>query len=708
MSRPSSSGAGLQSSSVRRNKSKPRKDPGRAADTTLDRANTTSAAIRRGDLKISGPIPIAQDDDEEFPLRNTDGLTLLQSPAMPNHSQASPQASVNGLNGTNRPKTATEPSYQVSVLGPEKSSKLRPKTMGAEAQVLRKPRASANSGSGPHDSTTSYATNPNSNNNRKSKGTSLGGIVRKLFGRKQRKSALGAKPRQAEGPQSKASTTPTAVYLDDRPHTPPRPATPQPRGHTSLSPLGSHSPFATNPLHMDNQAGPVASEPLPYLDDAPEPSMRPDSPTHPLPSNKATSITRSWKSMAQRPASAHNRAPRLFTPEPGEGGIGFAVTSGSNLKRRSRSAGAMRRLGNHAEGPGDFSRRRSAEIKYWRESGGYLTKALPEPDLEHQGERGTEGEEDLLPRAVQQGVENQLGQGPRPRHQNFSYISPRPDADDDEDVRNVDLEGRVTRLEDKMTDTEYAISKLRGRASRATVIIERPPSQVSRERSLPSRYSRSAERSSYYSDDHRVTRKRSSNAFDNSSGSGTSRSPTPPPKFVKPTALEAARTPDLRPISGSTIRAARSHDPIPTIPHPPSVSMSGLTSEHYTTLLSLILREQSARKRLEGQVTLLQREVEVLRAKSYDPAYPTPSPDLNQPVLSPQQTYMGGQGGQRYFTGFDGWGAREQESTDSEFVDDDEVWETPTEGRDQELSGAEEDDRQEIGIATMRGRALVR
>ncbi len=460
---------------------------------------------------------------------------------------------------------------------------------------------------------------------------------------------------------------------------------------------------------MNKQAGPTAPEPLPYQADSPGSSIRAVSPGHPMLSEEATSVAGPWNHLAQRPASVHNRAPRLFTPEPGEGGIGFAVTSGSNPKRRSRSAGAMRGFRSYTEGPPGFNRRRSAEIKYWRESGGYLTKALPDPDPEDSVDPDIRAEEDLLPRNVQQGVQKQLEQGPRPRHQNFSYISPRPDLDDIEDLGGTGLEDRVIRLEDKMTDAEHAISKLRGRASRATVIIERPPSQVSRERSLPSRYSRSAERSSYYSDDHRVSRKRSSTAFDNSSGSGTSRSPTPPPKVVKSTALETARAPELRPISGSTIRAARSHDPIPTIPHPPSLSTSGLTSEHYTTLLSLILREQSARKRLEGQVTLLQREMEVLRSKTYDSAYPTPSPDLNQPVLSQQQTYMGGQGGRRYVAGFDGWGGREQESTDSEFVDEDEVYETPTEGREHELSGAEEDGVQEIGVAMMtRGRAMAR
>ncbi|KAI9697826.1 MAG: hypothetical protein M1836_004502 [Candelina mexicana] len=706
MSRPSSLGAGLRSSSVKRNKSKPRKEPGRTVGASSERASTTSAAIRRGDLKISGPIPITQDDDEEFPLRNTDGIKLLRSPTVQNHYQSSPRSSLVGLNGMNRPRTATERSYQVSALRPEAPFKQRPMTIGAETEVLHKPIVNFNSSSRPHDSTISYTSKTNVN--RKSKGFSLGGIVRKLFGRKQRKSTPNATPRPAEIHHHKPSTIPTAVPTNGRPHTPPRPATSLSKDTNSLSPLGSHSPFATELPHMDNQGEPVASGPS-IFQDPPELSMRPSPPTYPPSSDEATSVTGAGNNLTQRPASAHNGVPRLFNPKPEEGGIGYAVTSGSNPSRRSRSAGAMRGLRRSAEGPFGFSRRRSAEIKYWRESGGYLTKTLPEPYSEHLAERDIEAVEEILPKTVQQRVEKQLGQGPRPRHQNFSYVSPRPDADDIQDVGTTKLEGRVTRLEDKMTDTEHAISKLRGRASRATVIIERPPSQASRERSLPSRYSRSAERSSYYSDDHRLSRKRSSTAFDNSSGSGTSRSPTPPPNFVKSTAFEAARTAEVRPISGSTIRAARSHDPIPTIPHPPTLSMSGLTSEHYTTLLSLILREQSARKRLEGQVTLLHREVEVLRSKFYNPAYPTPSPDQTQPILSPQQTYMGGQGGRRHFAGFDGWGAREQESTDSEFVDEDEVYETPTEGRDQELSGTEEDDGRGIGVATItRGRPLVR
>ncbi len=200
MSGPSSSGAGLRSSSIRSHKSKPRADLVGGIDNSLERANTTSAAIRRGELKISGPIPITQDEGEEFPLRNTDGPKLMQSPPLPNHSRPSHQTVSNGVNGAKRPRTATEASYQVSALGPETAFKQRPNTIGAETQVLHKPMGKSNPGSRPHDSTTSYG--QKSSSNRKSKGTSLGGIVRRLFGRKQKKVVSTPAPGQAENNQN--------------------------------------------------------------------------------------------------------------------------------------------------------------------------------------------------------------------------------------------------------------------------------------------------------------------------------------------------------------------------------------------------------------------------------------------------------------------------------------------------------------------------
>lgn len=48
-------------------------------------------------------------------------------------------------------------------------------------------------------------------------------------------------------------------------------------------------------------------------------------------------------------------------------------------------------------------------------------------------------------------------------------------------------------------------------------------------------------------------------------------------------------------------------------------STTQLTIEHYTTLITLIRREQSARMQLEDQVTELQRQVESLQAHSTSP-----------------------------------------------------------------------------------------
>ncbi|KAH8694890.1 hypothetical protein BGW36DRAFT_398251 [Talaromyces proteolyticus] len=93
---------------------------------------------------------------------------------------------------------------------------------------------------------------------------------------------------------------------------------------------------------------------------------------------------------------------------------------------------------------------------------------------------------------------------------------------------------------------------------------------------------------------------------------------------------------DARPISTATLRPSISFSQ----PPPPwyggsssSLNLHGISIEQYSALVTLVRREQTARKALENQVALLQEEMQSFRRSSGMPAsppgtlYPIPSPD---------------------------------------------------------------------------------
>ena len=73
-----------------------------------------------------------------------------------------------------------------------------------------------------------------------------------------------------------------------------------------------------------------------------------------------------WTGLSPRPASSHARGSRADPDTEAEAvaGIGMAVTSSGHPKRRSRSLGEIR----EAAAGHTVARRRSDEIRYWRES----------------------------------------------------------------------------------------------------------------------------------------------------------------------------------------------------------------------------------------------------------------------------------------------------------------------------------------------------
>ena len=283
--------------------------------------------------------------------------------------------------------------------------------------------------------------------------------------------------------------------------------------------------------------------------------------------------------------------------------IGFAITSGSNPKRRSRSAGTLRDLSKeHRMSPIQWRqwRRRSDEIRYWRESAGEASPAfdfitatgasmLPSSSPLARGEAITKSRSS-------RSDDNRAAED---NDNSFNFGLPVNEVPDPE---HVGLEERMVTLEIKLMDFEYAISKLQ-----ASLLSPRDPRphEFDTENPRMSEDSASASRPPI----PRNLRRRPSQ--DSSPPASSYSVPITP-------ASQKFQGPLRTPPSQSTGRTNPRPTSVATTLKPGSghrVSRPGtanLTIEHYTTLMSLIRREQSARLRLEDEVSFLQQQLRLL------------------------------------------------------------------------------------------------
>lgn len=267
----------------------------------------------------------------------------------------------------------------------------------------------------------------------------------------------------------------------------------------------------------------------------------------------------------EQPVDAHN--------------IGFAVTNGSNPKRRSRSVGAFRDT-EHRMSPIQWRRwrRRSDEIKYWRQStdmGSLGIRSFESPELGRRHDVDAADNDD-----------GNLGQ----HSEEFNFGLP---ADAMQIQERIGLEERIVTLEIKLMDFEYAISKLQAGSTSPSRRHSERIEMAGRQNSVDS----------YLSSDYRQAPIEASPALPQA---------TPP---ASPSKLGYETTPQQRPTSVATTLKAGASGPY-TSAHKGSIdrstrtSLTGLTIEHYTTLITLIRHEQSSRVRLEQQVSMLQQQLD--------------------------------------------------------------------------------------------------
>lgn len=259
-------------------------------------------------------------------------------------------------------------------------------------------------------------------------------------------------------------------------------------------------------------------------------------------------------------------------------------------KRRSRSASALREAARgHRMSPIQW-RRRSDEIRFWR------TSVLEEPSTRPQTDTTVASEKEVGPTDVPESIAETEAESAA-----FNFANVLEMQKDE----SVTLEQRVTTLEVKLMDLELAIAKLQDSKAFQTDKSRRKRSP-SRERLAP--HERGLPSGSFPSGD-------------------SEHSPRSSPSVVD----------GPRPHSTSTLRP-NTLQHMPTWRTPSSTSLpdiNGISIEQYSALVTLVRREQSARKMLENQVSQLQEDIRqlqrvILRSMASGNPYSLPSPDSHE------------------------------------------------------------------------------
>ncbi|KAI9714478.1 MAG: hypothetical protein M1820_000439 [Bogoriella megaspora] len=324
-------------------------------EKVLQRSSSKAEAIRRGTIRISGPIPLQSEIEDEAlaPDRSVVSLRVHEA-VTEKRSQLLRDASGENMSGTDPTIQSGEERNSVPPLRHERSP--------TATRDLIPSNGYASSYGHPYSMYTErnsmIRTSPKSDikselreePRRKAKGGSFRNAVRKLFGRKPKV----IEPSQPRHGYHRSDPGGLLRPTQGQAHTP----TPQ---RSFSMPLRDISPSMALQSHAPALQFPRSKE-LKPLDLSN--TIRRQSPRRratlgtsaPSPGNSAT-LPKSYEDPFWDSAVPVE-----------ERDIGLAVTSGSNPKRRSRSAGALRDMNKLRAD--DAGRRRSDEIRYWRASVG--------------------------------------------------------------------------------------------------------------------------------------------------------------------------------------------------------------------------------------------------------------------------------------------------------------------------------------------------
>lgn len=518
------------------------------------RNHMLSSSPRYGDMKISNPIP------HPLPGQETD---TLFNPDTKSHSSASLE----------------------SLSQPARSS-LR---SSSQHVPNRTPQSTRNGGIGTHAAQDSISSNISGTPvTHRRRGSTLKTVMRKIFGRKRRSDGDDddfilenpddptqlARPQWSPDSQEARAERASALNVDranSRSHR--STSLPSQRISTKSGPHGSNFPTA------EPSPNPDASDAA-FLDD-PKRHRRATLPSMVLSTHEA-------KELASRIAQDSSVAESVRSLPKERTSLDGPVNKPSlRDRRRSRSAYGLREAAQaHRMSPIQW-RRRSAEIKYWRTSTLKMseTPSIAAPPETQNTMDVTAEEPDARDASNFDNANTQ--------NSSFDLGAFMGNMQGDQDIH---LAQRVATLEVKLMDLEFAISKLQGQniqslsSSSFGNSVKKAP--ISSNKGEP---------------DDDVSPIPGSGPFVSSFSS----TPTGTPP-------QTSYYPEERHDSVSTLRPHTSAHylspppPLPPSPYLSSSDFSGISVEQYSALTTLVRREQSARKLLEGQLLQMQKEMQQL------------------------------------------------------------------------------------------------
>ncbi|KAF2028833.1 hypothetical protein EK21DRAFT_68932 [Setomelanomma holmii] len=506
-----------------------------SGQSTLPRSSWKAEAIRKGNLKISGPIPITEDtplnEDEEEEFARTGALQSPgqpqdeldppnprpQTPPQPGH--APPTISLEPASLTSHPvDDMAQPSEGQHARDPSRSPpRLRQVNEIARESVVES--TSYNPGT-PYRSTPESATKAAQKKKRKS---GLRNVFRKMFGRKSKDEPEEEEParRGHSYHHSDPGMLRQSLPREDKTPSGPRISDLPIRELKPLHPLGQHLPF---PMNVN---APQASPPHEYLTfDMQRPGLGRRAT---LPSVPSAGIQRHSLDEPRGRSSIWDE--KLDEdPAPSPGGIGIALSSPTEAtpkqhKRRSRSADALRDL---VKDRASIDKRRSAEIRYWRQSyasGSIYSRPQTAKTVETirsvqmQEPTITEPEDSVIEMSAtlvhsdeptpSPGEPSPSREVPAPVSAfNFGLKSgfsddttvpsepPAPVSPPERNRNRLSVEDRIAHLEENFQSLEVSIHRLSTRNNRQTIILSDAP------RNLRSRNSASTNSNSNSNSDH--------------------------------------------------------------------------------------------------------------------------------------------------------------------------------------------------------------
>ncbi|KAK2004704.1 hypothetical protein LX36DRAFT_563960 [Colletotrichum falcatum] len=551
--------------------------------------------------KISGPIPIPTPTDDEFPIRNpgTGIATPLAAADMKEQQLLSPQAEhrAGSVVSVTQPEAAPAPRAD-SVAAPARSVGSRSTsppptaTQGNSPQSQRRTNVSSNLRYSAV-SASSEQTGESRDRPQRKKST-LRGALGKLFGRKKKTESQGSTGSQR-----------ISTYNASNQH--------KSQDISALSRVTEAEPKRSVSLPITEYDRALRSHSIGPHDftaiESARNSINVDASV--LGHRRAATVTTSqiysapfrgregeFAGLSPRPASTHVRGSRLFTDDDDPEAIGRAITSDVSQKRRSRSLSGLQSADIRAD-----LRRRSDEIRYWRQSYVPAFVASPTssnpPDHDHQF--AGVGSEDTPDSPVEQ-AQQQMHTPPLPfSFGNLTHMNAMAGM---KITQVASIETRIDTLEERMHRMEDIVTQLCKSAPGFQMQPQRPAPSIPGS-NLSSQTTTTAVNPTLQQlsrqDSYASTYSRPAHSREPRTSFGEA------PTCVGPRQFSASMN---RPMSNSTIRGVTS---LPAMSHLETNGTAGtFTADHYTTLLTLLETERASRQALESQVKKLTRRLNML------------------------------------------------------------------------------------------------